>query len=92
MLVSSHQLITFPFIAPSDVTSGPSSANAPSSRTRNVGPDAMSVLKSSSFDLLINPEDAQPTRQWVLSHLTDPEVVAACIMHSQPSDMVDSDM
>ncbi|WVR05999.1 hypothetical protein IAU60_003027 [Kwoniella sp. DSM 27419] len=59
--------------------------------TRHVGQHAMSILESSGFDLIINPEDAAPSRDWVLTHLKDPEVKAACIMHSQPSDKVDEE-
>jgi glyoxylate/hydroxypyruvate reductase len=41
--------------------------------------------------VIINPSDAEPTREWVLKHLADPEVLAACIMHSQGSDKVDKE-
>ncbi|ORX36051.1 hypothetical protein BD324DRAFT_646148 [Kockovaella imperatae] len=59
--------------------------------TRHVGEDAMHLLGTSGFDLIINPNNAQPPREWVLEHLKDPEVIAACIMHSQPSDKVDQE-
>ena len=49
------------------------------------------MLQSSGFEIILNPEDAQPKREWVLGHLRDPEVIAACIMHSQPSDKVDKE-
>nr|XP_018267043.1 glyoxylate reductase [Kwoniella dejecticola CBS 10117]OBR89201.1 glyoxylate reductase [Kwoniella dejecticola CBS 10117] len=59
--------------------------------TRHVGDHAMNILKSSGLELIVNPEDAAPSRQWVLKHLADPDVGAACIMHSQPSDKVDEE-
>lgn len=51
----------------------------------------MKLLDESGFELIINPEDAQPKREWVLEHLRDEQVIAACIMHSQPSDKVDKE-
>jgi glyoxylate/hydroxypyruvate reductase len=51
----------------------------------------MDILKSSGFELIANPDDAAPPREWVLKHLKDPEVIAACIMHSQPGDKVDQE-
>jgi glyoxylate/hydroxypyruvate reductase len=51
----------------------------------------MSILRESEYDLIINPEDAAPSRQWVLDNLRDPEVVAVCMMHAQPSDKVDKE-
>lgn len=51
----------------------------------------MGILESSGFELIANPDDAAPPRQWVLDHLKNPEVVAACIMHSQPGDKVDQE-
>lgn len=51
----------------------------------------MGILESSGFELIVNPEDAAPPREWVLQHLRDPEVIAACIMHSQPGDKVDQE-
>ncbi|GFZ43670.1 hypothetical protein JCM24511_01390 [Saitozyma sp. JCM 24511] len=59
--------------------------------TRNVGPDASSILSSCGLEVIINPSDAEPKREWVLQHLADPEVLAACIMHSQGSDKVDKE-
>jgi glyoxylate/hydroxypyruvate reductase len=59
--------------------------------TRHVGEHAMSILQNSGFDLIVNPEDSAPSRGWLLEKLRDPEVVAACIMHSQPSDKVDAE-
>lgn len=49
----------------------------------------MAILRQSGYDLIVNPNDAPPSREWVLNHLADPQVYAACIMHSQPSDKVD---
>lgn len=60
--------------------------------TRNVGPEAMALLKATSFELIVNPEDAEPSRSWVLEKIADPEVIAACIMHGQPSDKVDAEL
>lgn len=51
----------------------------------------MAKLKESPFELIVNPEDAAPSRDWVLQHLKDPELVAACIMHGQASDKVDAE-
>ena len=51
----------------------------------------MALLQSSGFDLIVNPEDAEPKREWVLGHVRDKEVVSACIMHSQSSDKVDKE-
>lgn len=52
----------------------------------------MAILRQSDYDLIVNPEDAPPSREWVLNHLADPQVYAACIMHSQPSDKVDKEL
>ncbi|OWZ64405.1 hypothetical protein AYX14_06496 [Cryptococcus neoformans] len=60
--------------------------------TRNLGEHAMAILRQSDYDLIVNPEDAPPSREWVLNHLADPQVYAACIMHSQPSDKVDKEL
>lgn len=51
----------------------------------------MDTLKASGFELIVNPEDAEPSRAWVLEHLKDPELVSACIMHGQKSDKVDKE-
>lgn len=51
----------------------------------------MKILEDAPFELILNPEDAQPSREWVLKHLADPEVHGACIMHGQPSDKVDKE-
>ncbi|WVN89863.1 uncharacterized protein L203_105093 [Cryptococcus depauperatus CBS 7841] len=59
--------------------------------TRHVGEHAMDILKKSGFDIILNTEDSPPSRQWVLDHIKDPEVGAACIMHNQPSDKVDEE-
>lgn len=60
--------------------------------TRNLGEHAMTILRQSGYDLIVNPDDAPPSREWVLNHLADPQVYAACIMHSQPSDKVDKEL
>jgi len=49
----------------------------------------MSLLTDSPFELIIHPHDS---RFWVWQHVADPEVVAACIMHSQTSDVVDAEL
>jgi glyoxylate/hydroxypyruvate reductase len=49
----------------------------------------MSKLEATNFELIVNPVDGEPTRAWVLEKVADPEVVAACIMHGQPSDKID---
>lgn len=51
----------------------------------------MATLKKTPFELIVNPEDAEPSRAWVLEHIADPDVVAACIMHGQSSDKVDEE-
>lgn len=51
----------------------------------------MKILSESPFELILNPENAEPSRQWVLEKLSDPEVHGACIMHSQRSDKVDQE-
>lgn len=51
----------------------------------------MSLLEKSDFELIINPKDAQPSREWVLEKIADPQVISACIMHSQTSDKVDEE-
>ncbi|ORY32274.1 hypothetical protein BCR39DRAFT_479057 [Naematelia encephala] len=60
--------------------------------SRHVGDHAMSILSSSGFDLIVNSEDAAPSREWVLKHLADPEMAAMCLMHGQPSDIVDEEL
>jgi glyoxylate/hydroxypyruvate reductase len=60
-------------------------------RTRDVGEDAMKILAESPFELIINKDNAEPPREWVLKQLADPEVHGACIMHSQGSDKVDKE-
>ncbi|KAK8866045.1 hypothetical protein IAR55_001196 [Kwoniella newhampshirensis] len=60
--------------------------------TRHLGQQAMTVLENSGFELIVNPEDAAPSREWVLTNLSDPEVQAVCLMHSQPSDKVDEQL
>ncbi|CAK9784952.1 hypothetical protein CC85DRAFT_283940 [Cutaneotrichosporon oleaginosum] len=60
--------------------------------TRNVGHEAMKLLQATPFELVVNPEDAEPSREWVLEKISDPDVVAACIMHGQPSDKVDAEL
>lgn len=62
------------------------------SSTRDVGPKAMALLRKTDFDIVVNPEDAEPSRRWVLENIADPEVVAACIMHAQLSDRVDREL
>lgn len=59
--------------------------------TRDVGEAAMAKLKAEPFELIVNPEDAEPSREWVLEKIADPDVVAACIMHGQKSDRVDAE-
>ncbi|WWD09539.1 hypothetical protein V865_007666 [Kwoniella europaea PYCC6329] len=59
--------------------------------TRHVGTHAMSILESSGYELIVNPQDSEPSREWVLNQIADPHVGAACIMHSQPSDKVDQE-
>lgn len=59
--------------------------------TRPLGEDAIKVLKDSGLDLIINPEDAEPSRQWVLENLSNPEVHGVCIMHPHKSDIVDEE-
>lgn len=51
----------------------------------------MAKLRAEPFELVINPEDAEPSREWVLEKISDPDVVAACIMHGQKSDKVDGE-
>lgn len=51
----------------------------------------MKILEDAPFELILNPENAEPSREWVLKHLADPEVHGACIMHSQSSDKVDKE-
>ena len=51
----------------------------------------MDILQSSGFELIVNPQDAEPSREWVLKHLSNPDVHGVCIMHSQPSDKVDQE-
>lgn len=52
----------------------------------------MALLEATPFELIVNPEDAEPSRDWVLEKIADPEVIAACIMHGQPSDKVDKEL
>lgn len=52
----------------------------------------MSTLAATPFELIVNPEDAEPSRAWVLEKIADPDVVAACIMHGQASDKVDAEL
>lgn len=52
----------------------------------------MSLLEATKFELVVNPKDAEPSREWVLENIADPEVVAACIMHGQPSDKVNAEL
>ncbi|OCF54208.1 glyoxylate reductase [Kwoniella mangroviensis CBS 10435] len=59
--------------------------------TRHVGTHAMSILQGSGYELIVNPQDSEPSREWVLHQIADPQVGAACIMHSQPSDKVDQE-
>lgn len=61
------------------------------SSTRDVGAAAMAKLKAEPFELVVNPEDAEPSREWVLEHIADPDVAAVCIMHGQKSDRVDDE-
>jgi glyoxylate/hydroxypyruvate reductase len=51
----------------------------------------MKILEEAPFELILNPDNAEPSREWVLKHLADPEVHGACIMHSQSSDKVDKE-
>lgn len=51
----------------------------------------MKILNDSPLELILNPENAEPSRAWVLENLADPEVHGACIMHSQGSDKVDKE-
>jgi glyoxylate/hydroxypyruvate reductase len=60
-------------------------------RTRNVGEDAMSILNSSGFEIDVNPKDGPASREWILEHVSDPDVVAVCVMHGQPGDKVDEE-
>lgn len=39
----------------------------------------------------MNPEDAPAPRSWILEKISDPDVVAVCIMHGQPGDKVDEE-
>ena len=59
--------------------------------TRPIGPDAQALLESSGFDLIQNPEDAAPSREWVLENLRNPDVHGVCIMHPHKSDRVDQE-
>ncbi|KAK1926720.1 hypothetical protein DB88DRAFT_178414 [Papiliotrema laurentii] len=59
--------------------------------TRPIGPDATAILEQSGFNLIMNPEDAAPTREWVLGHLANPDVHGVCIMHPHKSDRVDEE-
>lgn len=61
------------------------------SSTRPIGEDALKVLRESGLDLILNLEDAEPSRQWVLGHLANPEVHGVCIMHPHKSDIVDEE-
>lgn len=49
----------------------------------------MEKLQATPFELIVNPEDAEPSRAWVLENIADPDVVAVCLMHGQGSDKVD---
>lgn len=49
----------------------------------------MSTLNASGYEVILNPEDASPSREWVMKHIADPEVLAVCLMHPQASDKVD---
>ncbi|WVW82439.1 hypothetical protein I302_104449 [Kwoniella bestiolae CBS 10118] len=51
----------------------------------------MGILENAGYELIVNPHDSEPSREWVLKHIADPQVGAACIMHSQPSDKVDQE-
>jgi glyoxylate/hydroxypyruvate reductase len=51
----------------------------------------MAKLHATDFELIVNPENAEPSRAWVLEKVADPEVIAACIMHAQGSDKVDKE-
>ncbi|WVQ70833.1 hypothetical protein IAR50_000358 [Cryptococcus sp. DSM 104548] len=59
--------------------------------TRHLGDHAMAILDKSGIDYLLNTEDGAPSREWVLKHIADKDVRAACIMHSQPSDKIDDE-
>jgi glyoxylate/hydroxypyruvate reductase len=59
--------------------------------TRPIGAEASEILESSGFDLIRNTEDAEPTREWVLKHLANPDVYGVCIMHPHKSDRVDDE-
>ncbi|TYJ52489.1 hypothetical protein B9479_006923 [Cryptococcus floricola] len=59
--------------------------------TRHLGDHAMAILDKSGIDYLLNTEDDAPSREWVLKHIADKDVRAACIMHSQPSDRINDE-
>jgi lactate dehydrogenase-like 2-hydroxyacid dehydrogenase len=48
-------------------------------------------LRDSEFDIIVNPEDAEPSRQWVLKHIANPDVHGICIMHPHKSDLVNEE-
>lgn len=51
----------------------------------------MAILKSSPFEIVVNPNDAPASREWILEQISAPEVAAVCIMHGQPGDKVDEE-
>lgn len=51
----------------------------------------MSILNSSGFEIDVNPDDGPASREWILEHVSDPDVVAVCVMHGQPGDKVDEE-
>ena len=82
-----------PTCLPCSCTSGrPLSIHVQLTRsTRPIGPEASEILESSGFDLIRNPEDSEPSREWVLKHLANPDVHGVCIMHPHKSDRVDDE-
>jgi glyoxylate/hydroxypyruvate reductase len=51
----------------------------------------MQVLADSGFEIIANPHDKPAPREWVLTHLADPDVHGICVMHSQAEDKVDAE-
>lgn len=51
----------------------------------------MAILSSSPFEIIVNPNDAPASREWILDNISDPEVAGVCVMHGQPGDKVDEE-
>lgn len=51
----------------------------------------MSILESSNIELIINPKDEPAKREWILEHISNPEVKGICMMHGQPGDKADEE-